>query len=529
MPYLGVPTTYLPHQGVKFLGEGLNEECGNLNASCQIVEQTDPLAFQFLSWETADLLAGGNLDTIADFNSWVTTSSVIFNSTDKLAEVSNGASAAGHLYQTVFSAATAYKLVIDYELKVPTTGQARIVFRQILVAPYTETIILEDILNSIGSKRVTKTIYFISANPNQPIFSVHLTRSGDVANKVKLYSVHLVQIAQASSYTIAALNLAGVVQATLPASAITQTNQNIIVNGLWSEFGLADGCCQLRVTSAFNIFEENFSNGLSSFWQFDKEGTFTFNAALAAMCAVYTGSYLTFAQVLNVFEVGATYTITYDVVNYTDGRVRVKCGTTNGTIRNANGTYTQTLVCNGNTTLRFDFIPDAPGVHLCIDNITIKKGAVGTDTDAMSECFDLATSHDCSKLIQWRNDEDIMNFVYLGNLFKHALRITSKWFGVKYPTERNIGLSSNGVKTMDYAALRKTRILDVHYAREWVHDALAVAFLHDEATIEGKEYIIEDDYEPTEPDNFVNGKFYGLLKGRLEIQETEQNLINRNE
>jgi len=529
MPYLGVPTIYLPYQGVKFLGEGLNEECGNLNAACQIAEQTDPLTFQFLSWETADLLAGGNLDTIADFNSWVQTGSVIFNSTDELAEVSNGAAATGLLHQTIFTAATAYKLVVDYELKVPTEGSARIIFTQYIVSPFTETIILEDTLSSAGSRRVTKTIYFISATPNQPEFSVTFRRAGDAANKVKLHSIHLVQIAQASEYTIAALNLDGIVQATLPAAALTQTNQNIIVDGLWSEFGLADGCYQLRVTSIFNIFEENFSNGLSSFWQFDKGGTFTFNAALAAMCVVYVGNYLTFAQVQNVFKVGATYTITYDVVNYTDGRVRVKCGTTNGTIRNANGTYTQTLVCNDNATLRFDFLPDAPGVHLCIDNIIIKQGAIGTDTDAISECFDLAASHDCSKLIQWRNDEDIMNFVYLGNIFKHALRITSKWFGVKYPTERNIGLSSNGVKTMDYAALRKTRILDIHYAREWVHDALAVAFLHDDATIEGKEYIIEDDYEPTEPDNFANGKFYGLLKGRLEIQETEQNLINRTE
>lgn len=51
--------------------------------------------------------------------------------------------------------------------------------------------------------------------------------------------------------------------------------------------------------------------------------------------------------------VGKTYTVTYTVDNYSSGTVKLILGTTNGTVRSANGTYSETLVCAGAPTMTF--------------------------------------------------------------------------------------------------------------------------------------------------------------------------------
>lgn len=51
--------------------------------------------------------------------------------------------------------------------------------------------------------------------------------------------------------------------------------------------------------------------------------------------------------------IGRQYTITYTLDNYISGGVKVILGTTNGTTRTANGTYTETLTCVGTATMQF--------------------------------------------------------------------------------------------------------------------------------------------------------------------------------
>ena len=49
-----------------------------------------------------------------------------------------------------------------------------------------------------------------------------------------------------------------------------------------------------------------------------------------------------------VAEIGVTYSVTFTVLNYSAGNVRARCGTTLGTNRSSNGTFTEDLVCAGN-------------------------------------------------------------------------------------------------------------------------------------------------------------------------------------
>lgn len=51
---------------------------------------------------------------------------------------------------------------------------------------------------------------------------------------------------------------------------------------------------------------------------------------------------------LNLFTIGESYEISFTVSDYVSGNVRTNCGNGGfGTLRSADGTYTQTIVCAG--------------------------------------------------------------------------------------------------------------------------------------------------------------------------------------
>ena len=65
---------------------------------------------------------------------------------------------------------------------------------------------------------------------------------------------------------------------------------------------------------------------------------------------------------------GETYRVTFDVANYSSGTVQARLGSTGGTARSANGTYTQDIVYSAGTNLGFrsaSFVGD-------IDNVTLE-------------------------------------------------------------------------------------------------------------------------------------------------------------
>ncbi|PCJ57940.1 MAG: hypothetical protein COA65_08755 [Rhodospirillaceae bacterium] len=242
------------------------------------------------------------------------------------------------------------------------------------------------------------------------------------------------------------------------------------------------------------------------------------------------------AAFIDVLEVGTEYTVTYDILNYVSGTVRVRLGATDGITRSANGTFTETLTCTNVGRILFLFFPTAGAGVMDIDNVIVSKAVTaGVAFDGQSECFDLQTSHDCSFLWVWSNDNRWGNFDYSvitgGSItnFEHKLRIICAFRGTKYPTERNIGEDSAGVKSVDYMSLRKTKLMDIDFAPDYIHDAIAAFFAHDTRTINGTSFVMDDEYEPSSP-NESKVLFKDLMNSTIEIQETTQaNLINRNE
>ena len=78
-----------------------------------------------------------------------------------------------------------------------------------------------------------------------------------------------------------------------------------------------------------------------------------------------TGSDLSQASVLTV---GQSYSVTFTVSNYVAGTITPKCGTGAGTGRTADGTYSEEIVCAGNTS--FILTADSSGDYT-IDNVVV--------------------------------------------------------------------------------------------------------------------------------------------------------------
>lgn len=502
MSFIGKQTAFPSYQGVKILPKQLAEDCGGLNAFCQPVEQADVLAFQMHAFESSEQVTDGVFQDVSDLNNWTNTGWGLNPNF-----ISNEFLTVSILQQNnVFTVNNFYRITIDYEL----VNVSQVLLGRTSTS-YAGFVAIKAFVNSSPDKtiRTTFTVYWEADAPH-----LILAGFGNPASSgsARIHSISVIEIGAPTDYTIEAIDLDGVVQGTIPSADISQVERNIVINSLWSNMSLANGCYQLRITSAYDVFNDTLDDNL---------GWFLVRVTIAGGVMVYNDASSGLAYI-DVLEIGATYSVQFDVVNYVSGSVTMQAGNTSGTLRNANGTYTETVTCTGWGRLLFGF---ASG-DLDIDNITASKV---NNIDGYSECLNLKSSHACTKLLKWKNEENIMGFDFSNN-FEHSMRILARFNGTSFPTDRLTGLSSAGLKTNDYSELRKLRVVELWYAREWVHDSIAGAFVHDSSLFDGIDYTLDEDYEPEPPNDGKEGyKYRGLMKGTLELDKKDQNLINRNE
>ena len=72
-------------------------------------------------------------------------------------------------------------------------------------------------------------------------------------------------------------------------------------------------------------------------------------------------------------SVGDTYEVTFTVSNYVQGSIKARAGQAGGTIRTANGTYTETMVATATETIRLHATNSFIG---SVDNVTVKEYAI---------------------------------------------------------------------------------------------------------------------------------------------------------
>jgi len=79
---------------------------------------------------------------------------------------------------------------------------------------------------------------------------------------------------------------------------------------------------------------------------------------------------------LNVFTVGKLYRLTFDLLDYSAGNIRIRCGTNTDVFRFANGTYTVEMIAQGDAVLRLQADANFIG---SIDNVSVIE--ITDDTD----------------------------------------------------------------------------------------------------------------------------------------------------
>lgn len=294
--------------------------------------------------------------------------------------------------------------------------------------------------------------------------------------------------------------------------------------GLYSSFGLANGCYKFALVTACDLGsylldgEFNPDESLGTNWAY---GNWSVSNGKLTHDVGYTNFILqTFSVVL-----GDTYTLTLTVSGLTAGSVNVyfmSAGVVRDTIT-VDGTYTYTQSA-GTGIVKFVPTSDFNGA---IDNIYVRQAVSNFEPTEFSEPFYMQTNPTCTKLLSWQNDENGLGlpwgeFASTGTL---NIRAEAQLRNPRYPAESERYMDSAGIRNLIYAKSEKEWELVINDMPEYMHDALRIGILHDHFYIDNVEYIVsEGDYEP----EWSNYPTMNLAKVRLKVKKKEENLLNRN-
>jgi len=510
MSFVGIPTRFLDFGAVKINSYPKPVPCTSNAIFCQPTEQTDDIAFQFIASESSELLLDGDfsngLGAWGNYGWFINDDNIPCHSSTM----------PNAIYQNILAFEGYYKIIIT------VTGMTDGV---LFVGSSTAT-------NGISVLALTITAngtYTVNLNNTQAGAVYFLIQATDIFDGCISY-VSVREITVPDDYTVQIIDHeTSIVLDTVTSDYIRIDEKVITVQFKWSDFNVTNGCRVIRILDSSYVFEDNFDTDPLLPWTLGEDitisgGDMTF-AGTGAACSLVAG--FECGAMINTLVVGESYTITYTVQNVSGATVTVLAGLTQGTTRTVNGTYTETLKCTSNGSLGFFFNGNGSSVE--VDTITVSHS---DNIDGQSECYDLQDSHDCSLMFEWSNAETWGNFDYsapaTGNAFVQKLRLISKFRGTKYPSTKLIGETSAGVKSMDYSSLRKKKILDIDFAPDYIHDAMAAMWVQDTRTIGGVSYILEDDYEPSAPSE-SRVLFKDMMTARIELGESTQEFqINRN-
>lgn len=507
MSFIGKPTNYLPFGAVKINKFPKAVPCTSNAEFCQPTIQDDNIAFQFEVSESEELLTNGDFaDGGFSWNpiGWSVVGVLEFSDANKHACYIPGINPNGMFQSGLITVGDFYKVTITISNR--TTGT---------LAVGVGTGILQFQANFIQGNG-TKIFFFIATSG--PDFNFAVTSDFDGC----VESVSLIKISVISDYTIQIHdNDTLALIDTVPTANIRQERNIITVDFNWADdVTVSNGCRMIRIFNTVNSFEDDFST--------DQGWTLGTQTLITGGGMTYTSTGANNTSLIGgIFMPGESYEITYDVTMTGTGTSQMSAGRTLGIVRTVNGTYVEELTVAFSDKLTFLFTGGA-GSTVTIDNIFITKT---NNLDGQSECYDLQDSHDCSLLLKWSNNESWGSFDYslpsTGTAFVQLLRIIAKFRGTKYPSTKNIGENSAGLKSMDYSSLRKVVILDVHRAPDYIHDGIAAMFMQDTRLIEDVSYIMIDDYEPSAP-NDSRVLWKDMMTSRTELEQTTQpNQINR--
>ena len=522
MSFVGKVTKFLNFGSVKINPFPKPVPCTTNQIFCQPTEQLDNIGFQFEVSESTELIINGNFNSASA--GWTVVGWVI-GFTDSGNQVGQQTTGVNALSQKGI-------LTINDFYRVTLTV-SNFPGGTLVVGGGSGSSIFNGVLTIQSNGTFTG---FFQYNEGGGAGDFIIQGSAASSINIRVDDISVIKVSDVSDYDIQIIDQeTGNLIDTVPVANMRLSENILTVEFNWADdLSVTNGCRQIQIIDNTNLFEDTFANNQG--WTLGVDvtiagGVMDFTDSGAA-CPSPVGFDCS-ANISNIFVIGESYEITYTTVNFSVARVAVFCGRTQGTLQSSNGTFVQELICTSITKLQFGFIGGVAD-SIQITSITIKKV---NNIAGRSECYDLQTDHDCTLLFKWSNNESWGGFDYqtppvgAGEpilAFQHQLRLESKFRGTKYPSARIIGDDSAGVKSMDYTSLRKVKILDIHRAPDYLHDAIAAFFMQDNRTIEDISYIMEDEYEPSAP-NESRVLWKDLMTSRSELEETTQaNLINRN-
>lgn len=208
------------------------------------------------------------------------------------------------------------------------------------------------------------------------------------------------------------------------------------------------------------------------------------------------GSTINQQTLITQLQAGLSYTVTYTILSISNAEFAVSMGGTFGTIRNAPGTYTETIVSGGNFFGLFgrdDATANQPAI-IQVDNVSIKLAdPADLVCNSESNLFSLKAEHPCTITVNACNDADALGFNFETSGFSPFIRLHAKLTGADYATERSLYRGSQGFNDLAYYRRRKAKLLKTDREPIFIHDFLSLLSGFDHVYINNAEYFVEDE------------------------------------
>lgn len=225
----------------------------------------------------------------------------------------------------------------------------------------------------------------------------------------------------------------------------------------------------------------------------------------------------------NKLLIGARFFFQFRITDMTQGMVLVPSVDQDGEDRvfNANDIY---VVSGVATIANVVFVAgeDENGNVFdgCISIISIKSIEDGPFKEAETESF---CADNCLKKIEYWNDEDStnndINIVYSMG-YKNTMFIRSQFIEEDYEEERTVYINSANTRDKLRSQLSKSILLKTDDMPPYAREKIAVALTHDHFTIDGVEYVANDNLSIDHRERFI------LAKSSIKLFKKDYNIQN---
>lgn len=262
----------------------------------------------------------------------------------------------------------------------------------------------------------------------------------------------------------------------------------------WEGLALPNDCYTLQVVDPCYCGQRGLvaTDLVSGFWNWSTAAVWTISGDGVAD---FSGSATGVALLANTVCSGITYEVTYTIENLSGTvDVEVGFGSTYGTARTANGTYTEQIISNG-TSFRFKGTPTGAA---SFDIVDVSFTAIDADLQYdVSNVIKMQEGFNCATLaLAMCNDSDAFGFGFLNTDFRPLMRIPASLTRSSYPMERLTYENSLGTKATYYGRSRKAKDLGFD-GIEIMHDFAHLWLMCDHFYIDDVEYFVEEDEYPS--------------------------------